>query len=555
MAVDFGEPPFAVFFACRTRSTGFSSHPMNRREFVLLLKSVLLGAAAIPVSSLATGDKQNRRRVIVIGAGLSGLAAARRLKAYGHEVLVLEGRDRIGGRTHTSMQWPDIPLDLGATWIHQTTGNPLTALATEVGATMLTTRYTDSAGYNTDGSEWTSADETLLSELKDRVGDILGVAQDGESDQNLRQALDSLVGTGAPANTRRLVNFILSGAMETEYSGSARDLSTYWYNDGLRYTGPDKLFAAGFRVLVDHLAAGLSIETGKVVNTIDWSQSEVRVVTNSGEYFAKEVLVTLPLGVLKTGQPVFTPALPAGKLNAITKLGMGLLNKVYLRFPSVFWPTDVDWIEYIPATHGEWTEWVSFKKAADEPVLLGFLAAEQAEAMEAQTDAQIVASAMTVLRTIYGAAIPDPTDFQITRWKADPFARGSYSYNAVNSTPAMRYTLAAPLNGRLFFAGEATERRYFGTAHGAYLSGLRAADEMETPILEITYDKDSEPPAMVLSWKSIPNAVYTIEQSTTLVGWTTLVETVASGGDLTTYRIRQSENSANPMFFRIRRQS
>ncbi|MCF7763894.1 MAG: FAD-dependent oxidoreductase [Verrucomicrobia bacterium] len=82
---------------------------MNRREFALLLKSVLLGAAAVPVSSLATGDKQNRRRVIVIGAGLSGLAAARRLKAYGHEVLVLEGRDRIGGRTHTSMQWPDIP--------------------------------------------------------------------------------------------------------------------------------------------------------------------------------------------------------------------------------------------------------------------------------------------------------------------------------------------------------------------------------------------------------------------------------------------------------------
>lgn len=443
---------------------------MTRRDFTLMLKSILAGTA------LAQG--QIKRRIMVIGAGLAGLAAARQLKRLGHEVIVLEGRERIGGRIHTSTQWSDLPLDVGATWIHETSGNPLTALATEAKAEMITTRYADSISYDTDGSAWTKADEKRLDALRERIYDILDVAQDGEADQTLRQALDSLVGPGAAAAVRREANFILSSEMETEYSGSAGQLSAYWYDHGVGYSGPDQLFADGFRVIIDHLAAGLDIRTGKVVTAIDWSQPEVRVMTNDGEFTASSVLVTLPLGVLKTGKPTFTPTLPAAKKEAITKLGMGLLNKCYLRFHSAFWPSDVDWIEYIPESHGEWTEWVSFQKAVNKPVLLGFLAAEAAAAKEALTDAQIVASAMTVLRTIYGKAIPEPESWQITRWAADPFARGSYSFNAVNSKPAMRNTLAAPLAGRLFFAGEATERTRYGTAHGAYLSGLRAAEEM-----------------------------------------------------------------------------
>ena len=529
---------------------------MNRRDFTLILKTLLTGAAMAAGSSRAADAVQNRHRIIVIGAGLAGLAAARRLKALGHEVIVLEGRDRIGGRIHTSTQWSDLPLDLGASWIHETTGNPLTALATEANAVLLTTQYDDSIGYDTDGSEWTTADENRLDALRTQVYDILEVAQDGDADQTLRQALDSLVGPGASAATRREANFILSSEMETEYSGSAGQLSTYWYDNATGYSGPDKIFAAGFRVIIDHLAAGLDIRTGMVVTAIDWNQPEVRVTTSGGEFTAPGVLVTLPLGVLKTGQPVFTPALPTAKQEAITKLGMGLLNKCYLRFPSVFWPADVDWIEYIPSAHGEWTEWVSFKKAANQPVLMGFLAAETAAAKESLTDAQTVASAMTVLRTIYGAGIPEPTDYQITRWAADPFARGSYSFNAVDSTPAMRTTLAAPLEGRLFFAGEATEITRFGTAHGAYLSGLRAAEEMETPIVSITWDAATNPKAVTLSWASQPAVKYRVEQSTTLAAgsWTALATGIASGGTVTTHRATLPAGPAARRFYRIRKE-
>jgi len=115
---------------------------------------------------------------------------------------------------------------------------------------------------------------------------------------------------------------------------------------------------------------------------------------------------------------------------------------------------------------------------ANMPILLGFNAADRGRAIEAWSDEQIVASAMQTLRTIYGVSIPEPIDYQITRWATDPFSLGSYSYNPVGAVPRMRRELAAPLGKSVFFAGEASNEDYFGTAHGAYLSGLRAAKEI-----------------------------------------------------------------------------
>jgi monoamine oxidase len=116
--------------------------------------------------------------------------------------------------------------------------------------------------------------------------------------------------------------------------------------------------------------------------------------------------------------------------------------------------------------------------AAKLPVLLGFNAADHGRKIEGWTDEQIVASAMRTLRTLFGRNVPAPLDYQITRWASDPFARGAYSFNALGSTPRMRDHLAQHLNGKVFFAGEATERKHYGTVHGPYQSGLRAAQEI-----------------------------------------------------------------------------
>jgi monoamine oxidase len=224
----------------------------------------------------------------------------------------------------------------------------------------------------------------------------------------------------------------------------------------------------------------LSIRFGQVVNRVSTQATGVTVQTQASAFTADKLVVTLPLGVLKTGRVQFLPALPAAKRNAISKLGMGVLNKCVLRFSRAFWPSQYDWLGFIPGANasGQWAEWISLLRPLGQPVLVGFNAADFGRQIEAWADRQIVTSAMLTLRQIYGPQIPDPVSYQITRWVSDPFSAGSYSYVPVGATSRARDALAASLGGQLFFAGEATQRQYPATVHGAYLSGLRAAQEV-----------------------------------------------------------------------------
>ena len=454
---------------------------MDRRHFLKIFGLALIGSVHSACGAEPPGGAvvSEKKRIVVIGAGVAGLAAAQELHTQGHEVLVVEARDRIGGRIWTSLKWPDMPLDLGASWIHGTEGNPLTELAEQINAKRLTTSYDQSILYNTSGKALSQAEERRLENFRTQVFRALEKAQDEDADMSIRQVIKPLMRQLDPASEAyRFINFILSSEIEQEYAGSTEKLSAHWYDSGKEFDGEDDLFVQGFRVIPELLAQGLTIELGQVVTEIQWDQQPVRVMTQTAEFLADQVVVTLPLGVLQAGKVRFTPELPQNKQNAIVQLGMGVLNKCYLRFSKVFWPTDVDWLEYIPANPGEWTEWVSFKQVANMPILLGFNAANRGREIEAESDQQIVASAMQTLRKIYGVGIPEPGDYQITRWATDPFSLGSYSYTPVNVVPRMRQELAAPLGNALFFAGEASNEDYFGTAHGAYLSGLRAANEI-----------------------------------------------------------------------------
>ena len=454
---------------------------MYRRDFLTIFSLTLMGIVnnACREDSQKYAEASNKKRIVVIGAGLAGLTAARELQRQGHEVVIIEARERIGGRIWTSLKWPDMPLDFGATWIHGTQGNPLTKLAEQIKAQRLITSYDRSLAYNTSGKLLSNAEKARMENLSKQVFRVLKQAQDKDTDVSIQQAIKPLMRKlDKSSEVYRFINFILSSEIEQEYSGSTENLSAHWYDDDKAFPGDDALFVQGFRVIPEFLAQGLSIELGQVVKEIQWYQSPVQVITQKTKFIADHVVITLPLGVLQAKSVRFTPELPQSKQTAIAKLGMGVLNKCYLRFPNVFWSVDVDWLEYVSAKKGEWTEWVSFKRVANLPILLGFNAADRGREMEAWSDQQIVTNAMQTLRMIYGVGIPEPIDYQITRWATDPFSLGSYSYNRVGTLPEMRQELAAPLKGLVFFAGEASEQNYFATAHGAYLSGLRVAKEI-----------------------------------------------------------------------------
>ena len=204
----------------------------------------------------------------------------------------------------------------------------------------------------------------------------------------------------------------------------------------------------------------------------------VRLDTSKGEIHARQALVTLPLGVLKRGSVAFDPPLPDVKQHAINALGSGRLDKCVLRFKRCFWDEEAHFIVHVDNDRGRWSEFFNLMPSTGAPILVGLAGGAFAAEIETWPDGAVVGSAMDVLRGIYGAAVPEPSSWQITAWSRDPWSLGSYSFHAVGSGPEQRRALAEPVDGRLFFAGEATAERGYQTVHGALLSGLREADRI-----------------------------------------------------------------------------
>ena len=447
-----------------------------------LLAGLAGGATAALVSACARnsgdGSDGDGADVIVIGAGVSGLAAARHLADQGRTVTVLEGRDRVGGRIWTSTAWAGVPLDLGASWIHGIDGNPIHQLAVDIGARTVVTDGDSITFYMPDGREATPSEESAIETWGDRISKALARYQDDvETDSSIRSAIRiALESDPVGDSDREMLSYNLN-EIEQEYAGGVDQLSALYFDSDDPLEGDDVAFPDGYGALTDHLGAGLRIRTGHAVTGLDWNTSGVTVTTDKGTFRAGAAVVTLPLGVLQSGKVAFGTGLPAAKATAVSRLGVGVLNKCYLRFPETFW-ADTDWLGFVPRAEGQWAQWINAERISGAPVLLGFNAADFGRSIEQWTDARIVESAMSTLRTMYGGRIPDPVDHQITRWASDNYALGSYSFNKVGSDPDMRDDLAATIDDRVFFAGEATDKGSFATVHGAYRSGLRAAREI-----------------------------------------------------------------------------
>lgn len=228
------------------------------------------------------------------------------------------------------------------------------------------------------------------------------------------------------------------------------------------------------------MAQGLDIRFGATVTRVEARAHGVRLVMADGAVAGAEAVVcTLPLGVLQSGTVAFDPPLSATRQAAIGALGMGLLDKVWLRFDAPPPVPAVDWLTDRTAPDDLWPEWVNPSARTGLPLLLGFNAAARAEEVEGWSDADTLASATETLRAMFGSAFPVPIAGKVTRWRADPLAGGSYSFLPVGADSGTRAALAgAEWDGRLMFAGEATATDHPSTVHGAWLSGLRAAQAL-----------------------------------------------------------------------------
>nr|GMC92405.1 lysine-specific histone demethylase 1 homolog 2-like [Ipomoea batatas] len=217
----------------------------------------------------------------------------------------------------------------------------------------------------------------------------------------------------------------------------------------------------------------------------------VEVIAGGQVFQADMILCTVPLGVLKRKSIRFEPELPDKKLAAIERLGFGLLNKVAMVFPFVFWGEDLDTfgrLNQYSHRRGEFFLFYSYHTVSGGPVLVALVAGDAAQFFESTEPSTLVHHVMSILKGIYGPKginVPDPVQSICTRWGNDPFSFGSYSHVRVRSSGSDYDALAESVDGRLFFAGEATIRQHPATMHGAYLSGLREASRIFQAMKEL----------------------------------------------------------------------
>jgi monoamine oxidase len=406
---------------------------------------------------------------------MAGLGAARLLHDAGAGVTVIEARDRIGGRTHTSHLWPDLPVDMGASWIHGTKGNPVTALARDAGLKLTPTDYKRSVTYDGAGREVPFIKPAkralaLVEKARERV-------DDAEADMSLKAAIEaSKAWRQLAPRERRVARLAINTRIEHEYSGDWSRLSAWHFDQGKDFPGDEAVVTPGFGPILSRLAQGLDLRLGEAVTAIAPTRTGVEVATTRGIHRADHAIVTLPLGVLQSGRIRLAEPLAKKRQRAIDGLGMGLLNKCVLRFDRAFWPAEKDWIDFLGPVETLWADWTNYLPATGQPLLVGFNAARMADETEAWDDPTTAASAVEALRAMFGSAVPDPVGAQISRWRQDPFALGAYSFKAVGTSRKDRKALfGADWGGRLVFAGEATSADQPATVHGALITGRAAA--------------------------------------------------------------------------------
>jgi polyamine oxidase len=453
---------------------------MNRRVWLAAAASGSL-VHLLRSGPTAMADAANTEKVLVVGAGVAGLAAARELTAQGLHVTVIEARERVGGRVWTDRSI-GTPVDLGAASIEIQRRNPLTKLARQWQVAVAPIRYESVTLCDADGCRWQRRQAEKVADDLERL--INPARQRARADSHRRSVGDLLRkhGWAARLDSRRgRAEAWAASVQACEYGGEMDQLSLADFDDDFEADWDDLLVVGGFDRLIDRLAAGLDVQLKTIVSRVEYDARGVRAMTNHGALEADRAIITLPLGVLKSGDVEFAPALPATKLAAIERLEMGLLNKVVLRYAERFWPAGSDFLGFASRLPGQFPQFLNLCEITGAPVLVATVAGDYAKALEPLTDEQIVARAQHVLRTMFSnQPVPEPLAYRVTRWASDPFSHGSYSFVPVRGSLSDYDELACPVGDRLYFAGEATNREFPSTAHGAYLSGLREARRVAT---------------------------------------------------------------------------
>ncbi|KAL7095958.1 hypothetical protein ACP275_10G055200 [Erythranthe tilingii] len=489
-------------------------------------------------------------RVVIVGAGMAGLTAANKLHTSTHlkqlfELTVVEGGSRIGGRINSSDFCGD-RIEQGATWIHGIEGSPLYKIAQEQNLLHSHRPWECMIGIDS-GNPATVAEgghrlspsivhpistlfKNLMNHMRgksvaedgDLISEIVKNCPDGENlsvGSFLRRGLEAYWGVskdqkgveGVGNWSRKSIEeaiFAMHENIQRGYS-SADDLTVLDYNAEREYAnavfpGEEITVARGYSSVVESLASVLplgTIQLNRKVEKIEWQQShEIRPVklhfSDGTSLSADHVIVTVSLGVLKNGIHMFDPPLPISKNRAISKLGFGVVNKVFLQLPPHDQETKSPFLQMVfrqpnsELRHPKIPDWIRktsllYPIYTNSSVWVSWITGKEALEIESLEEDEIAKGFSTTTTNLLSSNSNSGKPFEFvkamrTQWGSDPLFFGSYSFVAVGSSGDDMDVLAEPLNPQLqiMFAGEATHRRLYSTTHGAYFSGLREANRL-----------------------------------------------------------------------------
>lgn len=415
-------------------------------------------------------------RIIIIGAGMAGLAAANHLQANQFEVTILEARNRIGGRI-----WVDhslgVALGRGAAWIHGTDHNPITTLAKNYQVPFAAVDFKKICVRDAHGLAIpTDAYQRFNQRIEQQLQKAKAFALQEKKDISLANALSKFFDISQLSDLEKIF-FERKKIYFENYLGAGFDqLSAQHFDQEETLSGDNCILSDSYEAIIKGLAAPCHILHEQVVKEIKQTPTSVEISTNRDHFRADAVIVTVPLGVLKKETIVFSPALPIAKQEAIKRIGMGVFDITAIKFPRQFWSNDCHAMFLSDINKNPMVTFFNFANFVNAPILVAYTGGDTATRLEQYDDTSLLSMVMSSLNKLYGD-IPAPEKYFRTSWASDPFSYGSYSYPAVGVRSEDYDALAAPID-RIYFAGEATCRRFPATTHGAYFTGIREAEKI-----------------------------------------------------------------------------
>jgi monoamine oxidase len=407
------------------------------------------------------------KKAIVIGAGVAGLAAAKRLQEHNIETIVLEARSKIGGRVSTDFQFADFPIELGGEYVH----GDATVISDIIGeGHQINAGWRSGVALKVEGQWVPEEGRAPFTELYERMYDYI-LAEEDMSVEDWSRTTD------APQSVQRMVGLRVAGAyLTTPADISMRELI---YESTVDHSGDGNFrVREGYERMLNTLAQGLDIRLNDPVSKVDWTGDLVTVTTTRGvAYEGAAVVVAVPLSILQSHRVDFNPPLPREKNQALESLMTGHVAKVVLKFKESFWPRE-PWIFIQDEPYRVcWDP--GFGRAEAGRILSVFAVGTYAAYLDTLSETEIIRTAIKGVSQMFDRDVTDIfEEGKVMLWDKEPWIEGGYSYVPVGAFGS-RQILAQPLGQKLFFAGEATAHiSNPATVHGAIESGWRSAEEI-----------------------------------------------------------------------------